>query len=157
MDNDGITSFFVYGTLKQGQLREGCWPHVPLSIQTAFVRGALFDLGPYPAMTSGDDWVAGELWTFAARQIATTLRTLDGIEGYQPGRTRNLYIRMVLPIYMQPEPAVVAEHRAYIYCMSRSQLPANAKAVLGPIASWPVGGQLPQQTSQLPDPFPDFA
>jgi gamma-glutamylcyclotransferase (GGCT)/AIG2-like uncharacterized protein YtfP len=157
MDNDEITSFFVYGTLKRGQLRESCWPHAPRSIQAAYVRGSLFDLGPYPAMTTGEDWVAGELWTFAARHIETTLQTLDQIEGYQPGRALNLYLRSVLPVFTQPGLAVDPVHRAFSYCMSRSQVPLNAIAISGPVASWPVGGQSPQQTSQLPDPFPDFA
>lgn len=42
-------AFFVYGTLKQKQLRGGMWPRKPASIAPGVVRARLFDMGPYPA------------------------------------------------------------------------------------------------------------
>ena len=36
---------FVYGTLMRGELRERCWPHQPLCVIPACVRGLLYDLG----------------------------------------------------------------------------------------------------------------
>lgn len=77
---------FVYGTLKRGQCREDCWPAAPVSIEPAWTRGSLWDLGPYPALLLGSDRVLGELWSFESGDISTVLRALDQIEGTnQPG------------------------------------------------------------------------
>lgn len=89
------SSVFVYGTLMRGQSRERCWPHAPLAVEPAIVRGALYDLGPYPAMIAGSDLVAGELWHIAAEHLETTLRALDAVEGYA-GRDDDLYRRVVI-------------------------------------------------------------
>lgn len=89
------TAVFVYGTLKRGQSRENCWPHQSLSIDTATVRGALFDLGPYPGLVAGDNLIAGELWQFRAEHIPATLAALDEIEGYQ-GRDDDEYRRVIV-------------------------------------------------------------
>lgn len=82
-----ITAVFVYGTLKQGECRHPLWPAEPLSIQQAWVHGALYGGPEYPAMTPGNDRVLGELWTLQATDMDTVLRVLDEIEGTnQPGR-----------------------------------------------------------------------
>lgn len=59
------------------------------------MAGALFDLGPYPALVQGSDVVEGELWHIAAEDLDKTLRTLDEVEGYLPEGT-NLYERRVV-------------------------------------------------------------
>jgi gamma-glutamylcyclotransferase (GGCT)/AIG2-like uncharacterized protein YtfP len=79
------TAVFVYGTLKRGQEREGCWPREPRVVERATVRGALFDLGPYPALAEGEDVVAGEVWHFVDEDLAATLAALDEVEGYSGG------------------------------------------------------------------------
>jgi gamma-glutamylcyclotransferase (GGCT)/AIG2-like uncharacterized protein YtfP len=155
MSNE-VAGVFVYGTLKRGQVRESCWPLAPLSIRPCYVRGALFDLGPYPALTEGEDWIVGELWSFLAPQLATTLAALDRIEGYQVGRTDNLYERCVLSTYAEPVAAAIADARAYVYRMALEQLPASSIRLPGPIAFWPPQNRPPEQTSRLPDPFPEF-
>jgi len=77
---------FVYGTLKRGQCREGSWPKAAALIRSAWTRGQLLDLGPYPALVVGDDRVRGELWSFAADDMATVVNRLDRIEvTNQPG------------------------------------------------------------------------
>lgn len=86
-------AFFVYGTLKTGQCRQRCWPRQPLKIQPAFVRGSLYDLGPYPAITRGDDWVQGELWWFDASDCPQVQSTLDEIEGFNQDGYPDLYLR----------------------------------------------------------------
>lgn len=58
------------------------WPHAPLEVRQAAIRAALYDLGPYPALGEGDDFVVGELWFIAQEQMANTLVALDAIEGY---------------------------------------------------------------------------
>jgi gamma-glutamylcyclotransferase (GGCT)/AIG2-like uncharacterized protein YtfP len=60
----------------------------------AVVQGALYDLGPYPALVVGSDRVAGELWRFAADHMAATLTALDEVEGYVGGEG-DLYRRAV--------------------------------------------------------------
>ena len=86
---------FVYGTLKRGQLRETAWPHAPSSVQAATIQATLYDLGPYPAITKGDDLVRGEVWCFQREHLDDTLRALDAIEGYQQGPI-DLYVRRVV-------------------------------------------------------------
>jgi len=90
-----IHSIFVYGTLKQFQLRAPIWPRKPTSIQPAVIRAALYDTGPFPAILVGDDWVLGELWTLAINDMPTTLDVLDEVEGFSPNRDDNLYVRIV--------------------------------------------------------------
>lgn len=75
-------SIFVYGTLKRGQSRETCWPRKPRSIESATVRGTLFDLGPYPGLIEGQDVIVGEAWQFAETDMPATLATLDEIEDF---------------------------------------------------------------------------
>jgi gamma-glutamylcyclotransferase (GGCT)/AIG2-like uncharacterized protein YtfP len=87
------SAIFVYGTLKRGEVREPLWPRQPQGIEPAEVRGALFDLGIYPALAAGEDRVAGELWHFA--DIPSTLAALDQIEGHC-GRPDDLYERIVI-------------------------------------------------------------
>ena len=91
-----ITAFFVYGTLKSGHLRGRLWPCKPQSIEPAVIRAALFDLGPYPAITPGNGWVLGELWKFMPSDMQTTKTVLDQIEGYQELGQGNEYDRRVV-------------------------------------------------------------
>lgn len=88
-----VRQVFVYGTLKRGQCRGRCWPFPPTSVEPAWIEGALFDLGPYPALREGTDRVLGEVWTIAEEHLAETLRELDEIEGYA-GREDDLYGRV---------------------------------------------------------------
>ena len=79
---DDPTGFFVYGTLKRGELRESAWPHAPVAISPASVTGQLYDLGPYPALAEGTDRVLGEFWAFKPEDMAATISSLDHVEGY---------------------------------------------------------------------------
>jgi gamma-glutamylcyclotransferase (GGCT)/AIG2-like uncharacterized protein YtfP len=76
-----INAVFVYGTLKRGECRAKFWPHPPVRVETATIRGRLYDLGPYPALGPGDDLVSGEVWHLAPEHVDETLRVLDEIEG----------------------------------------------------------------------------
>lgn len=91
----GPSAVFVYGTLKRGQSRENCWPRKPLSVEAAMVRGALYDLGPYPGLAAGSDQILGELWQFAAEDMPATLAALDEIEGYH-NRDDDEYRRVIV-------------------------------------------------------------
>lgn len=86
---------FVYGTLKRGQVRERMWPKEPVRVEVATTLGRLFDLGPYPALVSGDDVVEGELWHDSSDDIDETLQTLDEIEEVHPNG-QGLYERRIV-------------------------------------------------------------
>jgi len=92
---DQPTAVFVYGTLKRGEVREGCWPRKPVAIEEARVRGALYDLGPYPGLASGKDVVVGEVWRFQAEDMRETLTVLDEIESFCGGEDDE-YRRVVI-------------------------------------------------------------
>lgn len=89
-----IHSIFVYGTLKQLQLRAPMWPCKPISIQPAMIRATLYDTGPYPAILQGTDCILGELWTLAIDDMPKTLEILDEVEGFDVNRRDNLYVRI---------------------------------------------------------------
>jgi gamma-glutamylcyclotransferase (GGCT)/AIG2-like uncharacterized protein YtfP len=103
-------AIFVYGTLRRGGEREGCWPHAPLCVRSAKLRGALYDLGPYPALLPGDDWVRGELWEIADADWDHTLQVLDDVEGHaqQPD---DLYVRQLASCVDDDG----VTHAAYVY------------------------------------------
>jgi gamma-glutamylcyclotransferase (GGCT)/AIG2-like uncharacterized protein YtfP len=118
-----ITNVFVYGTLKRGQCREKMWPRAPLSIRPGFVRGWLFDLGPYPGMWCADclesdckqcdcdshdqderqcDWVEGEIWSLAKQDMAATIEELDEIEETNQPQVANQYDQILVRVYDSP-------------------------------------------------------
>ncbi len=104
---------FVYGTLKRGEVRERCWPRKPVAIDEANVRGALYDLGPYPGLVDGDDVVAGEVWRFAEADMQATLRALDEIEGFRKCENDE-YRRAVITC-----DTAVAQVKAWTYLYAR--------------------------------------
>ena len=92
------SSVFVYGTLKRGESREQAWPLTPQRVSRARIKAQLYDLGRYPAIVRGDDWVLGECWEFLPRDITATLDVLDQIEGYQ-NSAGDLYRRLIVPCW----------------------------------------------------------
>ncbi|QDS88236.1 Gamma-L-glutamyl-butirosin B gamma-glutamyl cyclotransferase [Rosistilla ulvae] len=139
---DGATSFFVYGTLKRGECRERMWPHAPVEIQPAFAWGFLYDLGPYPAMTPGDDWIAGEIWTIASPHVAETLVVLDEIEGYDVASDNNLYDRVQIDWHRAPGDSS-AGGTALTYHYARTDRLLAGQRIIGTQgepAHWPSAG-----------------
>lgn len=95
-------SFFVYGTLKTGECRDGVF-HRYLKNGFTLVKGSikakLFDLGPYPAIAKGEDTVHGELVTIKdEKELDKIMGVLDGIEGYRGPGHRNLYDRKIVKV-----------------------------------------------------------
>ncbi len=132
--------FFVYGTLKRGQCREGCWPENPISIQAAVTRGSLYDTGPYPALFRGDDWVLGELWTFPQSSFETIANVLDAIEEYDPNGSDNLYVRAIVPCWTMDGSEVLASLYLYARTSDRpifKKLPASVEANGKQVSCWP--------------------
>jgi gamma-glutamylcyclotransferase (GGCT)/AIG2-like uncharacterized protein YtfP len=71
------------------------WPCAPLRVDEATIRAALYDLGPYPAITDGNDVVRGELWRLAESDVPATLAALDEIECYGQGGV-DLYVQRIV-------------------------------------------------------------
>lgn len=113
--------FFVYGTLKSDQCRRACWPAKPLKIRKACTPGMLVDLGEYPALIEGQTPVWGEVWSFRASQVASVCAVLDEIECYVPGRSDNLYDRVIgtVQIYGTEEAVGGSKELAWMYRYSQ--------------------------------------
>lgn len=122
---------FVYGTLKQGECRERCWPFPPVRIEPGTIRGRLRDLGPYPALVAGDEVVRGELWTIAPEQLAETLRVLDEIEGIVDG-SDDMYERIVVDVRLDDGRVVPA----YVYRYLRPERIAEYPVAPAGEAGW---------------------
>jgi len=118
------TAIFVYGTLKRGEVREQCWPRPPISVKPATVRGALYDLGSYPALVTGDDAVAGELWQIAPDDIEGTLVALDRVEGFA-GTGDDLYRRVIVECQ-----TTAGSTRAWTYKLASAAMLHAAKRIL---------------------------
>jgi gamma-glutamylcyclotransferase (GGCT)/AIG2-like uncharacterized protein YtfP len=98
MNKAGEVGIFVYGTLKKNQLRGSLWPRPPIALGPAITLGELWDLGSYPGLHPGSDWVLGELWIFPPNDIEETFRVLDEIEEYDPKKDRGLYLRRQIDV-----------------------------------------------------------
>jgi gamma-glutamylcyclotransferase (GGCT)/AIG2-like uncharacterized protein YtfP len=144
MTRDSIQAVFVYGTLKRDQIRGGMWPRKPTSIRVAITKGHLFDLGPYPALLEGDDWIAGELWEFYANDMPSVLEALDDIEGYRPGATNNLYERKVVEAVCCDDEGDEDHADAYTYFYAGGQRFSSQRRIVPgvvvfskPCCAWP--------------------
>jgi gamma-glutamylcyclotransferase (GGCT)/AIG2-like uncharacterized protein YtfP len=119
-----LTAVFAYGTLRRGFCRASCWPKAPRQVDTAFVQGSLVDVGPYPGLLPGLDWIRGELWQLAPEDIQETLSVLDDVEGYVQHENENLYQRIVIDVYATPGGPFWAQ--AYTYHLVRPDLVKTA-------------------------------
>jgi|688.fasta_scaffold04948_3 gamma-glutamylcyclotransferase (GGCT)/AIG2-like uncharacterized protein YtfP len=96
-----LTAFFAYGTLKRGFCREKCWPKPPKKVKKGWIRGKLFDLGPYPGLAEGMEWVEGELWVISSQDMDATIQELDVVEGYFQDAAEDLYTRKVVEVLLE--------------------------------------------------------
>lgn len=149
-----LNALFVYGTLKRGHLRSGIWPHPPQSIESAVARGRLLDLGPYPGLIDGDDWVLGEVWILAEHHIAKTLAILDEVEGYDGEVDRGLYLRReVLVWFLDPTRGLSddATRRAYTYVIAdQDRIDAARRIQPATVIADRLAAQWPDAQSRVP-------
>jgi gamma-glutamylcyclotransferase (GGCT)/AIG2-like uncharacterized protein YtfP len=129
-------SIFVYGTLKKTGVRHHLWPCFPVRIVRARIRGTLYDLGPYPALTlSGTDWIEGERWEIADEDMSETLRMLDNIEGYG-AQSDDLYERCVIDCIDEDD----SVHQAYTYQFAQTDKLSKARRIVPNakgVCTWP--------------------
>ena len=135
---NSVSAIFVYCTLQQGEVRARFWPRPPQAILPARVPGTLYDLGPYPALVPGNDWVRGELWVLAEEDLEETLRVLDRVEGYaQPGE-RDWYRRDVIECIL----ADGTRRQAFVYYHARPEEIRHHPRVMPDsdgVRHWPTG------------------
>lgn len=154
-----LNALFVYGTLKQGHLRSRMWPHAPQSIEPAMVRGRLLDLGAYPGLIEGDEWVLGELWTLAEGHVPRTLAVLDQVEGYDAVADRGLYIRRAIPVWTvhgNDDPSDQPSRHAFTYLIADLDRIAAARHIRAAIpVGRPLAAQWPDSLSRVPKRLED--
>lgn len=119
--------FFVYGTLQRGRLRQSAWPLPPERIEPAMVRAALYDLGPFPALLEGDDWVAGELWCYPPDQMPTVAQSLDRVEGWDPKGNSEIGYRCDRCEVVRIDSSI--KQQAYTYWFLPQRLPESAQKI----------------------------
>ncbi len=144
MNTSDVAAFFVYGTLKKSHLRGGLWPRKPIRIVVGAIQSDLFDLGPYPAAGPGSNWLLGEIWEFNHEDLAPTIAELDLIEGYNPSRENNEYVRQIVIAEFAGTELKPQRVRAYAYFAAQTKRLEVARKIkpflefLGrPVAAWP--------------------
>ena len=92
IDNSNIGFIIAYGTLKKGQLREGLMPGD--FVCNGYIKGDLYDLGPYPGLVDGNGRVFCEV--YSTENLVEDVRILDRIEGTDLNPP--LYQRRIIPV-----------------------------------------------------------
>jgi len=92
IENSNIGFIIAYGTLKRGQQRENLMPGDFVS--NGYIKGDLYDLGPYPGLVDGDGRVLCEV--YSTTNLVDDVRLLDRIEGTD--LTPPLYERRLIPV-----------------------------------------------------------
>lgn len=125
---------FVYGTLKPGEANyHYCEGHV--EFEMAIAPGVLYDLPMgYPAITAGEGWVKGYLFTFCDSAL---LQALDELEDYDPHRPpeQNEYLREWIAVY-HPDEAPMG----YAWCYRMTEAQARAFGGIRVPGGWWTGG-----------------
>jgi len=115
MSNNDRIFVFVYGTLKEGYGNSRIIEDLKCSTMLGWVKGSLFDLGPYPAYKMfGDNTIYGEIHELSNPKEA--LKRLDRLEGYSEARPEkhNLYNRRKIMVNIMDDPEN-SQVECYIY------------------------------------------
>lgn len=100
---DKVNNFFVYGTLMRGQRNHNIFEGNVRTALMARSKGALYDLGSYPAMcldSSESAIVHGELICLenVSQPYRSIFSRLDCLEGYSGPQACNLYERRLIEV-----------------------------------------------------------
>lgn len=115
---------FVYGSLMEGYGNHALLIGNYSDKINAIVKGTLYSLGAFPALTlSGDTRVKGELIFIKPERYTKTMSDLDMLEGYTEGRTDNLYTRALVKVMTETG----IEYDAWVYTMPPTKLRNDRK------------------------------
>ncbi|MEV5434651.1 gamma-glutamylcyclotransferase family protein [Streptomyces sp. NPDC052682] len=115
MSDDPGLPFFVYGTLRPGEVNHDLFLRGRTRAEEpGRLRGAVLYAGPgYPyAVEEPGGVVAGELVTALPEVYGELLAELDRLEEYTPGSPRNLYERVAREVVRDADGTAV---RAWVY------------------------------------------
>jgi len=103
-----VHTVFVYGTLRKGQPNRAVMePHLVADLGEGQIRGAMYDLGPFPAVTLEEDGLVIGEWV---RVTDDGLARLDRLEGYP-----SFYDRVIVS-------DTTNGLRGWVYCMARRKV-----------------------------------
>ena len=134
---------FFYGTLMAGfdrRRRAGIDDKLRY-IGRGSIKGALFDLGLYPAAVPAPD---GRIWgeVYEMLRPVIVLRALDEIEGYRPSEPEySLYTRRLTPVTLDDGTVVLASAYFYNAPLGRAERIASGdylEHLRGPVERTPV-------------------
>ena len=111
-----MIKLFVYGTLKSSENNHNrIFAGYDIKITPAWTYGELYDLGWYPALTSGENKVYGELIEFDDPEI---LMKIDMLEGYRGKESSfNFYERREIQVFTDKE-----EFTAWAYFLRKYKI-----------------------------------
>ncbi|WP_174613487.1 gamma-glutamylcyclotransferase [Virgibacillus ihumii] len=109
-----MTNVFVYGTLRMGGRNDSFLEGAECIYSQCRVRGKLLNTDKdYPVMQpDNSSWVFGELYSVTDSQM----KTIDVLEGYEDGRSDNLYHKITTPVWNESG----EECRAVVFTAARS-------------------------------------
>lgn len=140
MSNEAaIVRVFVYGTLKPGEANYQIYCQGKTIAETpAYIRGKLYHLSlGYPAISQGNEKIAGYLLKFDDYQI---LQQLDRLEDYQENRSleENEYYRQLVEVYDKSDRYL---GEAWCYFMTPEKI-AFHNGILVTVNNWQGNKQL---------------
>jgi gamma-glutamylcyclotransferase (GGCT)/AIG2-like uncharacterized protein YtfP len=113
-----LNRFFVYGTLRPGEVRWDMISSYATEYEPAVLtRASLYTTGAYPFIVlDGEGDVYGEIITVAEWDVPYILGVLDRVEGYRKDSADNLFERVEHHVWL-PEgyPAEDGHLNAYMY------------------------------------------
>jgi len=94
-----LSTLFVYGTLKEGEINHGLIEPYARSIRRGWIPGRLYDVGVFPALAEGEDRVQGEIVRLDPTDLVRVLAVIDRLEGCVPDDDMgSLYTRRVVQV-----------------------------------------------------------
>lgn len=107
-------AFFVYGTLKQGQVNYPLLAPYARAATPATTRGQLRDVGLFPALIDAEGTVRGEVIALDPAAMPAALALIDELEGFQPADPDgSMYVRRA--VVAQLADGTTANAYAYFY------------------------------------------
>lgn len=128
-------AFFVYGTLKRGEINHRLLAPYLVSVEAARLAGSLYDVGEFPALLQGDGTVHGDLIRIDPDRLPDLLPVLDRLEECIPDDDEaSLYHRRVVTV--TTESGVGETAFVYFYNSAHPYLPPPERLDRVPDGRW---------------------